>query len=78
MPTYSSRWKPVTLSHRIESSAASTASISNCDAPVATMMLVEPLRAIASLMIFAPCSAARWPISCFVSAMLVFNVVLLF
>ena len=46
----------------ISGSAASAASISNCDAPVATMMLASPRSAIAWRISFAPAAAAAFPI----------------
>src|SRR5262245_19309859 len=61
-PTYSSRWKPVTRFQAILGSAARAASISNCEAPVATMMFASPRAAIASRISVAPAAAAALPI----------------
>ena len=51
---------PVPVDVRLRAPAA--ASISNCDAPVATMMLAAPRSAIASRISAAPAAAAAFPI----------------
>src|SRR3954462_3397557 len=50
----------------------SSLSISNCDAPVATMMVASPFCSSASRIHCAPWLAARWPISCLVSLVMIF------
>ena len=63
-PTYSSRWKKVTLSHGIDGTLMSAARNSNWEAPVATMTRAAPFFSTMVNILLATKVAAARPTCC--------------